>query len=772
MLNTVFALLLAATSDGFVSLPGGTLQSHNIDAFEMCERPVTNTEWKKYVDAAGRPHPLHWTGGRIPAGLEKHPVVYVSRHDVAEYTTWRSRVEKRPYRLPTVMEFEYAARAGTANKYPWGDDPAPANFDPSGDRTFAQWRTFLKAVKHTPANSWGLYDMAGNIWQMVDSMPDPAVVRFKYRVEKPDDLENGVAGGSWARSEYYLRIGVRGTASPGIRHPDLGFRVVRQPAGMTHFETQPRRIAVAPVPGGVYVSWQLLPGEAMNSGFHVYRSTRRDVAGDRITTAPVATTTDFVDAKPPAKGRVYYRVRAVADAGKEGPPSEWTAIELPVTTPTGLVAKFQPTVQDGGVVPVFGDLDGDGKLDAVLRLNHGITEMSRDPGVPVELEAMTSYGRSLWRRPLVSHDKAFGSANNVPVVVWDLDGNGKAEVIARLQDGDKVYVAVLDGMTGRVLRKAPWADMVSDFAKSSTRIHMAIAYLNGKTPSVITQTGLYENEVLEAFDVELKKLWRFESLGDTNGSGSHHIDIADVDGDGRDEVFDGTTVLNGDGTMRWSIYREHPDIVAVKHIIPGRKGRQVFYAVESSVHAGAYVVDAATGKIIWKSNREDDARWSHAHTGWAADILASSPGLEMYTNRDGHLIKDTVLLSAEGKVLMEGFPSGWKPLNWTGGEVRDLISGDGKRLVRFTGKGMEPITGTPNEGAKGSFLMSADLAGDYRDEVVCIGPDEGGKLSIMVYTNTTPATRRAVTRTADREYSLWLARNIGAGYASYFEWQE
>jgi rhamnogalacturonan endolyase len=227
--------------------------------------------------------------------------------------------------------------------------------------------------------------------------------------------------------------------------------------------------------------------------------------------------------------------------------------------------------------------------------------MSRDPGVPVELEAMTSYGRSLWRRPLVWHDHAFGSANNVPVVVWDLDGDGRSEVIVRLQDGDDVFVAVLDGMTGEVKRRTAWARMATDFSKSSTRIHMAIAFLNGRTPAIVTQTGLYENEIFEAFDPELKKLWRFESFGDTSGSGSHHIDIADVDGDGTDEVFDGTTVLNGDGTVRWSIYREHPDIVAIKRFLPGSKKRQVYYAVESTVHAGAYLVDAATGKIIWKS---------------------------------------------------------------------------------------------------------------------------------------------------------------------------
>ncbi len=49
----------------------------------------------------------------------------------------------------------------------------------------------------------------------------------------------------------------------------------------------------------------------------------------------------------------------------------------------------------------------------------------------------------------------------------------------------------------------------------------------------------------------------------------------------------------------------------------------------SGVHAGAYVVDAKTGKIIWKLNREDDPRWEHAHVGWASDIWDGSPGMEM-----------------------------------------------------------------------------------------------------------------------------------------------
>jgi rhamnogalacturonan endolyase len=772
-MTCALALAAADAPRDFVRIRGGLLRPNTpalrVDDFEMADHPVTNAEYQLFVQAAGYPPPLHWERGRIPAGMENRPVIFVNRYDVAAYLAWRTGKEGRIYRLPTQSEFEYAARGGeSGGLYPWGQDkPAgKANYDAAGDRTFAQWRQFLKPVKSYPPNAYGLYDMAGNAWQMVDSYPDAAIAQFKYRVENPVSEEQGLAGGSWARSEYYLRCGVRGGASSGIRHPDISFRVVREPAGAMHFHRTPRRLVAAPAGNGaVFLGWQWLAGDAAQTAFHVYRTTRRDTAGERITSDPVRTSTNFIDRQAPRAGRVYYRVRPVDMKGAEGAPSEWAGYE-PTDKRTGLIAVFEPTVKQGGIVPVFGDLDGDGLLDAVLRLDNGIKEMSRDPGVPVELEAFNHDGRSLWRRPLMRHDHCFGNANNVPVALYDLDGDGKAEVICRLQEGDDVYLAILDGMTGRVRRKTPWTGMVSDFAKSSTRIHLSIAYLDGKTPAIVTQTGLYENEVFDAYDMELKKLWQYKSIAETNGSGSHHIDIADVDGDGRDEVFDGTTLLNPDGSLRWSIYREHPDIVSIKHILPGSKDRQVFYAVESNVHAGAYLVDAKTGKIIWKHNREDDPRWVHAHTGWVSDIFEGSPGMEMLTNRDGHTANDLVLFGADGKILMNPFPKGWRPVNWTGGKSRDLLSSNGRQVGRFDGKGITPIAGAvPNE-AGGNCNMTADLAGDFRDEVVCVGDNK-----VMVYSNLEPVDRRELTRTASREYRLWLARNMGAGYPSYFEWE-
>jgi hypothetical protein len=435
-----------------------------------------------------------------------------------------------------------------------------------------------------------------------------------------------------------------------------------------------------------------------------------------------------------------------------------------------LIAAFYPNVRQGGFVPAFGDLDGDGVVDCVFRLDNGITERSADPGYPVELEAFTSYGKSIWRRPLVHHDQCFGNANNSPVLLYDLDGDGKDEVICRLQEGDTAYVAVLDGLTGNVKYKSPWTPLVSDLSRSSTRMVMGIAYLDGKHPAVITQSGLYENEIFTAYDGTLKQLWQYKSFAETSGSGGHYIPVCDVDGDGKDEVFDGSTCLNSDGTLRWSIYAGHADIVDIAHMIPGQKNRQVFYGIEDNTNAGAYCVDANTGKVIWKVNREDDPRWIHAHTGWAADIWEGSPGMEMMTNRDGHTTRDRVLFSSDGKILMNPFPGGWQPMNWTGGKVRDLF-GAGKRFGHFNGKTVEQIDVPEPFPGQGGVMDAADLAGDFRDELVVSGTSLDGRRGVYIYTNTTPIDRRELARLSSREYRTWLARNHGAGYRSYFEWQ-
>jgi hypothetical protein len=757
----------ALAADGWVAVKGGAVRPGvRVDDFEMADHPVTNAEYKVFVDAAKYPPPVHWVKGAIPAGMESWPVIFVNRADAAAYAKWLTARDKRMYRLPTRSEFEYAARAGKSGAaYPWGSE-APegrANYDPTGKRNLGQWRQYIKPVKSYAANAWGLYDMAGNVFQMVDGYSDTTTPgSYTFRAVNAYDREAGFAGGSWARIASYLRCGASRSSSSGLRTPELGFRLVREPLGTTHFQRRVRHvIAASDGAGGVYVGWQMLPGENA-TGFHVYRSPRRDAAGERLTAAPVTDSTNFVDRGAP--DGVWYRVRPVLADGKEGAPSEWATARF---EERGLIARFEPSVRDGGFIPLFGDINGDGAIDAVLRLDSGTRENQPDPGSKVEIEAFLSGGKFLWRRALVRWDDCFGNPNNVPVMIYDVNGDGRGEVVCRMEEGGVLYLAVMDGMTGRTIEKTPWTKMLTDVSRTSSRIHMAVAFLDGHTPSIITQTGLYENEIVDAYDAKLRRLWQYRSVAETSGGGSHHLEIADIDGDGRDEIFSGDTAIGPDGKLRWSLYRQHPDTVAVKHILPGAKGKQVFFGFERDLDAGAYLADAKTGELIWKVNRDDDPRWGHAHIGWVSNIWEGSPGMELMANRDGHAAKDVVLFAADGKILMDPFPPGWQPVNWTGGTVRDLMTADGSKLGRFTGKAVERVDARPpRPEGKASCRMAADLAGDYRDEVVCV--DAQG---VSIYTNVVPASRREPARMSSHEYRLWTVRNLGAGYSAYFEWE-
>ncbi|MBN2090003.1 SUMF1/EgtB/PvdO family nonheme iron enzyme [candidate division KSB1 bacterium] len=767
---------LTQVPQNFILIKGGTFQAGKnqvrVEDFEMLDHPITNQEYEAFVKATGYQAPFHWTNGVIPPGKADFPVIYVNREDVKVYLKWLSQKDNRIYRLPTTVEFEYAARAGKyATKYIW-DDKLPdqqINYDAKHNRPFDRWEDFLKPAKWGYKNALGLYGMVGNVWNMTTNNADPATQRYKYRIEDEELLEGSIMGGSWARSLEYLPAGFQLGVSSGIRHPDIGFRPVREPAG-ADWKIVPRKLCtVSAGDGKIFLSWALLATDKSVSGFNIYRATARNHAGFKINNQPVINSTNYLDTNLSTGRRYHYYIRPVDKNDKEGHRSEWAGIDA-TEKASPVIMSFEPFYRQGALVPVFGDLNGDGTLDCVIRMDNGNSEMSQDPGIPVQLEAFVSYGRSLWRKDLCYHDHCYGSANNVPFNVWDMDGDGNAEIITRLQIGDSVFVAILEGMTGRLRAKTPWPDMASDFQKSSTRIHLSIAYLDGKHPAVVTQTGLYENEVFVAYDAQLKQIWRFDSFGPTNGSGGHKIEVADVNSDGKQEVFNGTTCLNHDGTLRWSIYKLHPDIVSIHDYLPERPGLEVFYIVETSVHAGVYMVDANSGEIIWKQNREDDPAWTHGHSGWTADIWDGSPGIEAISNRAGHDDHHYLLFSANGKVLRNPFPAGYTPIEWDGDLTRELLSANGTKIGNFNGREIIDVPELqPNPLPKASLSMVADLYGDFRDELVLITTLDSGKRGVTVVTATEPITKKYVTATAVLDYRLWLGRNMGGGYRSVYD---
>lgn len=781
--STVDRAEAVSVPDGFVSV--GAVQYEkkgneiNVGAFEILDHPVTNREYKAFVDAVKYPAPLHWKDGKIPEDQEDYPVIFVNRDDATAYTQWLTEQTGRVYRIPTACEFEVAARGGVMSndRYFWGNDESllasdKINFNDTRTRKFDEREKYLKPARWGIRNNLGLYQMAGNVSQLVTAMEDPALSTYKFRLEKPQDADRNTMGGSWMSTKEYLICGDETKQSPGLRYPDIGIRLVRAPEGVDWKIDNRNMMAVTGGKGKIALSWALLSTDTKSTRFNVYRliGALRNHNGVKLNAEPLYNTS-YLDENGIVDGvRYQYRVVAVGADGKEMRASDWGGItagadEYPV------IAKFKPIFTKGGMLPVFGDLEGYGKPGCVIRLDNGCKETSQDPGEPVRLEAFSYTGKSLWRKDIASHNSVFGSASNAPFNVWDMDGDGKAEIVTLLQFGDDNYVAILDGMSGQVKYKTPWDKMATDVSRSSTRIQLSIAYLDGKTPSVVTQTGIYENEIISAFDSKLNRLWTYNSFMETSGSGGHKVEVADVDNDGRQEVIYGTTCLNPDGKLRWSIYCQHPDIISIHDYMPERPGLEVCFIVESDAHAGIYMVDANSGEIIWKSNREDDPVWNHGHTGWTADIWAGSPGMECMANRAGHQDKTYILFSSDGKRLTESFPIGYTPIEWDGDQTRELIGDSGKVVGKFDGEKIVLIPGeSPNPIPNSTVEFAADLYGDFRSELVINTVDVDGRPAIMIVTANKPIDKRYVTPTYELDYRLWLGRNKGGGYGSVYEY--
>ncbi len=180
------------------------------------------------------------------AGFEQtdeHPVVNVSWNDAVAFCEWLKSKEGEPYRLPSEAEWEYACRAGTTTRYSSGDDPETlVTVGDVADATlkakFADWTTiaasdgyvFTAPVGKFRANSFGLYDTHGNVWEWCQDSYDSGY----YKTSPVDDpacsagaSRRVIRGGSWFSSPRFCRSAYRGGGEPEYRYVDLGFRVAR-----------------------------------------------------------------------------------------------------------------------------------------------------------------------------------------------------------------------------------------------------------------------------------------------------------------------------------------------------------------------------------------------------------------------------------------------------------------------------------------------------------------------------------------------------------------
>jgi formylglycine-generating enzyme required for sulfatase activity len=197
-----------------------------LDAFYIDRYPVTNAEYKKFVDATGYRAPEHWKGGKIPTGKENHPVVYVSWDDAQAYAR---RAGKR---LPTEAEWEKAASWDYLNKekrrYPWSNQ-----FDVSNCNTCESGIGDTTPVsRYSPQGDSpnGVGDMAGNVFEWVADWHDSDYYH-SAPMRNPKGPSSGehrvLRGGSWRLDRRYVCVTYRYHDSPGCHYYDTGFRCAK-----------------------------------------------------------------------------------------------------------------------------------------------------------------------------------------------------------------------------------------------------------------------------------------------------------------------------------------------------------------------------------------------------------------------------------------------------------------------------------------------------------------------------------------------------------------
>ena len=181
--------------------------------------------------------------GRPREARDDHPVACVSWSDAKAYVQWLARRTGKPYRLPSEAEWEYAARAGSTARWPWGDSPTDgcdfANlYDLSSRESYALGWEPVRCRDSSPdvapagalrANAFGLYDMIGNVAEWVeDCYTDSYVGRprdARAWVWAGGCTRRVLRGGSWVTPAERARSAYRDSAETGARADYIGFRV-------------------------------------------------------------------------------------------------------------------------------------------------------------------------------------------------------------------------------------------------------------------------------------------------------------------------------------------------------------------------------------------------------------------------------------------------------------------------------------------------------------------------------------------------------------------
>ncbi|MET7735253.1 rhamnogalacturonan lyase [Streptomyces sp. NPDC005402] len=535
---------------------------------------------------------------------------------------------------------------------------------------------------------------------------------------------------------------------------------------------------------GNLVSWRWLGTDPNDVSFNVYR------AGTKVNSAPVTGSTNYFHSGAPAEAD--YTVRAIVGGVEQADSVHAVQLrtgykDVPIsppaggTTPDGVAYTYE--ANDASVA----DLDGDGALDFVLKWQPTNAKDNSQSGYTGNtiLDGVKLDGTRLWRIDLGRNIRS--GAHYTQFQAYDYDGDGKAEVAMKTADGTvdgtgavigsssadhrnssgyvlsgPEYLTMFNGQNGKAMQSVdyvPGRGTVSSWGDSYgnrvDRFLAGTAYLDGARPSLIMARGYYTRTVIAAWDWRggaFTRRWTFDTSSSTNsgkgydGQGNHQLSVADVDGDGRDEIVYGSMAVDDNGSGLWTTKNGHGDAMHVGDLDPSRAGLEEFKVDEDSSKPSSWMADARTGQVIWSTPANGDNG-----RGVSGDIWSGSAGAESWSS------SESGIRGPKGTVVATRKPGSTNFLSWWDGDtVRELL--DGTHIDKYGTSGdTRLLTGASvhsNNSTKATPSLSGDILGDWREEVVW--PTSDNK-ALRVYSTPYETTTKITTLLHDTMYRTALA---------------
>jgi len=378
----------------------------------------------------------------------------------------------------------------------------------------------------------------------------------------------------------------------------------------------------------------------------------------------------------------------------------------------------------------FGDLDGDGRLELVLAQYTEVLNGGDFPFLSC-LTALDLDGKVLWQWGEPNRAHGIIPAD-LPVQIHDIDGDGAAEVVCCRN----FEIAVLDGKTGERKygaatpepgKMATWLPEDDLFRIPGDSVCFADLRGMGARRDLLIKDR-YSN--LWAYDGRVNLLWRF------HGNTGHFPAVADLDGDGRDEVMIGYTLLDHDGTVLWRLdVPDHQDAIAIAPLEAARAEPRIALACGE----GGTVVCDTRGNILWRDHT------GHVQRLTVARVRDDVPGLQIATKTFWGNPDIICLYDARGQMLesveLAGGGAVLSPVNWRGDGLDLLLTSGSPRLGGLLDGRLRPVVAFPDDEHPTLCAEALDLTGDPRDEIVLWDLDR-----IWIYTQHGPPPPGTICR--------------------------